>query len=48
MTDLLLKDSLGPLINPQSHILILGTAPGELSLKHKQYYANPVTNFGMS
>lgn len=41
----LIKTSFPPVINPNARILILGTLPGEESLKQQQYYANPRNQF---
>jgi hypoxanthine-DNA glycosylase len=41
----LIKTSFPPLIHPNARILILGTLPGEESLKQQQYYANPRNQF---
>lgn len=40
-----MKHSFSPIINEASQILILGTMPGELSLKLNAYYANPRNQF---
>ncbi|MDR1703709.1 MAG: DNA-deoxyinosine glycosylase [Clostridiales bacterium] len=37
--------SFAPLINPQSHTLILGSLPGAESLRRQQYYAHPQNAF---
>ena len=39
------KYSFPPLINPSSKILVLGSLPGEESLKQAQYYAHPRNAF---
>jgi hypoxanthine-DNA glycosylase len=40
-----LKTSFDPISNKDIEILILGSIPGEMSLKHKEYYANPRNRF---
>lgn len=45
MTTSLARSSFAPFIDSESQVLILGTAPGELSLKQNQYYANPKNQF---
>ena len=40
-----LKLSLPPISNDKTQILILGTLPSEISLRVKQYYANPRNQF---
>ena len=39
------KYSFPPLINSSSRILILGSLPGEESIKQAQYYAHPRNAF---
>src|SRR5690606_18961961 len=39
------KQSLSPVINSQSRVLILGTMPGDESLRQQRYYANPRNQF---
>lgn len=41
----LYKTSLLPIANASTRILILGTMPGDLSLKLNEYYANPRNRF---
>lgn len=43
--DLNLKRSFDPIIPPSSKILILGTLPGDESLRQSQYYAHPRNRF---
>ena len=38
-------DCLPPIIDDDVRVIILGSFPGEESLKHKQYYANPKNHF---
>ncbi|MBM3130691.1 MAG: DNA-deoxyinosine glycosylase [Chloroflexi bacterium] len=40
-----MKQSFPPLITENSRILILGTMPGEESLRRQEYYANPRNQF---
>lgn len=40
-----MKHALPPIINEDSRILILGTMPGEESLRRQEYYANPRNQF---
>ena len=37
--------SFEPIINKESEILILGSLPSIISLREKQYYANPRNHF---
>lgn len=39
------KRSFGPIIDKNSKVLILGSIPGEESLRQHQYYANPRNHF---
>ena len=39
------KVGLDPIVDEKSHILILGTLPGEKSLQSQKYYANPWNHF---
>jgi hypoxanthine-DNA glycosylase len=39
------KRSFAPVVNVQVRLLILGSLPGEVSLAHSQYYANPQNRF---
>lgn len=39
------KRSFAPVVNENVRLLILGSLPGELSLAHQQYYANPQNRF---
>lgn len=43
--DILLKKSFPPLIDAETKILILGTMPGDESLRQSQYYAHPRNRF---
>jgi hypoxanthine-DNA glycosylase len=43
--DYSLKDAFPPVITPEARILILGTMPGEESLRLGRYYANPRNQF---
>ncbi len=40
-----MKQAFPPVINDNSRILILGTMPGEESLRRQEYYANPRNQF---
>ncbi len=42
---MLMKEGLGPVVNDCSRILILGSLPGNVSLKERKYYANPRNHF---
>jgi hypoxanthine-DNA glycosylase len=42
-----MKYSFEPFIDSYSKVLILGTMPGEQSLAHNEYYANPKNQFWM-
>ena len=35
------KRSFPPIVDPQAHVLVLGTLPGEESLRRGEYYAHP-------
>lgn len=39
------KEGLAPVIAKTSHVLILGSLPGDMSLRMQQYYANPRNHF---
>src|SRR5450830_1389753 len=39
------KRSFSPVVDENVRVLILGSLPGELSLAHNQYYANPQNRF---
>lgn len=39
------KYSFPPIVDENCRVLILGTMPGEMSLREKQYYANPQNQF---
>jgi hypoxanthine-DNA glycosylase len=40
-----LKQSFPPVVNSETRILILGSLPGDVSLKHQEYYAHPQNRF---
>jgi hypoxanthine-DNA glycosylase len=40
-----MKEGLAPIVWPNSRILILGSLPGDESLRMQQYYANPRNQF---
>lgn len=44
-TDSILKKSFLPLVNAETQILILGTMPGDESLRQAEYYAHPRNRF---
>lgn len=39
------KQSFGAIVNDQTHVVILGSLPGEKSLEEKQYYAHRTNQF---
>ena len=39
------KRSFPPIIDPSTRVLVLGSLPGEESLAHQRYYANPRNHF---
>ncbi|HYD81279.1 MAG TPA: DNA-deoxyinosine glycosylase [Paucimonas sp.] len=39
------KRSFAPVVDPRVRLLVLGSLPGELSLAHGRYYANPQNQF---
>jgi hypoxanthine-DNA glycosylase len=40
-----MKHGLPPIVDENSRIVILGTLPGDLSLREQQYYADPSNQF---
>jgi hypoxanthine-DNA glycosylase len=45
MSEPILKRSFPPVIDPNVRLLVLGSLPGEVSLAHSRYYANPQNRF---
>jgi hypoxanthine-DNA glycosylase len=45
MNDPILKRSFPPVVDPNVRLLVLGSLPGEVSLAHSRYYANPQNRF---
>jgi TDG/mug DNA glycosylase family protein len=39
------RSPLGPVVDKQTRVLILGSMPGLMSIKERQYYANPRNRF---
>lgn len=45
LTEKTRKRSFPPVVDSKTRLLVLGSLPGELSLAHAQYYANPQNRF---
>lgn len=42
---MIVKQGLAPVVDANSRVLILGTLPGDESIRQRQYYANPSNRF---